>query len=175
MKKSDLSINPSFYDTYLQKVADTDLFQALQESLDQLRALDLAKLDALGDRVYASGKWTVRDVIQHLTDSERVFAYRALRFARHDQTALPGFDQDVFAEFSGANTRPLEQVLREARLVRESSIELFKSFDRTALTRSGVMSGTALPVAAIGFIIVGHQLHHFDIFEKRYYPLLAGQ
>lgn len=173
MKKSDVTIHPSYYDTYISKVADIDLSDALRNSLDQLNALDFNTLQALGDQVYAPGKWTVRDCIQHLTDGERVFAYRALRFARNDQTALPGFDQDIFAAVSGANTRPLEQVLEEARLVRQSTIALFDTFDETALRRVGVMSGTELPVAAIGFIIVGHQQHHVNIFEERYFPLVG--
>lgn len=146
---------------------------ALRQSLADLEALDRQKLQELGDQVYAPGKWTVRDTIQHLTDSERVFAYRALRFARNDQTSLPGFDQNIFADVSGANSRPLEQVLEEARLVRQSTIALYQSFNEAALRRTGVMSNAAVAVLAIGFIIVGHQNHHFDIFQERYFPLLG--
>ena len=172
MKKSDIVQQPSYFDTYISKVPDVDLSVALQQSLDDLTNIDLHSLHALGDQVYAPGKWTVRDTIQHLTDGERVFTYRALRFARNDKTALPGFDQDVFAATSGANTRPLEQVLEEAKLVRQSTIALFNSFDETALRRTGIMFKYELAVASIGFIIVGHQNHHFGILKERYFPLM---
>lgn len=173
MKKSDLPFAPSYYDTYIGKVEDIDLNDALDQSLAELESLDFETLQRLGDQVYAPGKWTVRDIIQHLTDGERVFAYRALRFARNDKTALPGFDENLFAENTGANNLPLEQVLEELRLVRLSTIALFRSFDEVALRRTGTMSGTELPVLAVGFIIVGHQKHHFGILRERYFPLVA--
>ncbi len=175
MKRSDLTIHPNYYDTYMNKVADVHLMDALQQSLEQLNSIDMATLEALGDQVYAPGKWTVRDTIQHLTDSERVFNYRTLRFARNDQTPVASFDQDIFANAAGANSRPLEQVLEEARLVRQSSIALFGSFDEEALRRVGTMYNCELPVAAIGFIIVGHQIHHFEILKERYFPLIGNK
>ncbi len=173
MKKSDVPRNPSYFDTYIDKVDDIELSAAFAQSLADLDALDLDALRRLGDRVYAPGKWTVRDLIQHLTDAERVFCYRALRFARNDKTELPGFDENLFAETSGANSRPLESVLEEFKLVRQSSKALFDSFDEAALRRTGVMYKTELPVLAIGFILVGHQVHHFNILKERYFPLLA--
>ena len=172
MKKSDISWNPTYFDTYINKVADIELAEALTQSLADLHQLDVAALRSLGDHVYAPGKWTVRDLIQHLSDCERVFAYRALRFARNDKTALPGFDENLFAETAGANTRPLEQVLEELKLVRKSTIALFDTFDDAALRRTGVMFNSELPVLALGFIVVGHQIHHFGILKERYLPLL---
>ena len=174
MKRSDLTFPPNYYDTYINKVDKLDLLDALKQSLEQLNALDKTKLKALGDQVYAPGKWTVRDTIQHLTDSERVFAYRALRFARNDQTPVASFDQNVYANTAGTNTQPLEEMLEEAKLVRQGSIALFRSLDETALRRTGVMYNCELPVAAIGFIIVGHQVHHFNILQERYFPLLEN-
>lgn len=172
MKKSDLLFNPSYFDTYINKVADIELSEALAASLAELDALDISALNRLGDQVYAPGKWTVRDIIQHITDGERVFAYRALRFARKDRTELPGFDENLFAENTGANQRPLEQALEELRLVRLSTIALFKTFDDEALRCTGVMSKTELPVLALGYTIVGHQRHHFGVLQERYLPLL---
>ncbi len=172
MKKSDVSWNPTYFDTYINKVADIELSEALAQSLADLNQLDVSALRALGDQVYAPGKWTVRDLIQHLSDCERVFAYRALRFARNDKTALPGFDENLYAEYSGANTRPLEQVLEELKLVRKSTIALFDTFEDAALRRTGVMFNSELPVLAFGYTIVGHQIHHFGILKERYLPLL---
>jgi len=172
MKKSDLSWNPTYFDSYISKVADVELAEALAESLAQLNHLDVNKLRSLGNQVYAPGKWTVRDIFQHLSDCERVFAYRALRFARNDKTELPGFDENLYAEHTGANTRPLEQVLEELKSIRKSTIALFDTFDDAALQRTGVMSDSELPVLALGFTVVGHQAHHFGILEERYLPLL---
>ena len=172
MKKSAVSRHPTYFDTYINQVDDIDLSEAFLQSIAMLDGLDLAKLQALGDRVYAPGKWTVRDQIQHLSDCERVFAYRALRFARNDRTSLPGFDENMFAEYAGANTRPLEDVLVELRGVRESSRLLFQSFDENALRRTGVMFHAELPVLAVGFTLIGHQNHHFRIMAERYFPLL---
>ena len=172
MKKSDVARKPSYFDTYIDKVGDIDLKDAFDQSLAELDALDLHTLHRLGDQVYAPGKWTVRDLLQHLTDCERVFCYRALSVARNDSTALPGFDENMYAQHSGANTRPLEQVLEELRLVRKASIALFDTFDEEALRRTGMMYKFELPVLAVAYIIAGHQIHHLGILKERYFPLL---
>jgi hypothetical protein len=174
MKKSDLTWAPGYFDTYISKVPDIDLCDAFNQSLTELHQLDLAVLRALGDQVYAPGKWTVRDIIQHLSDCERVFSYRSLRFARHDSTPLPGFDENLFAETAGANSRPLEQVLEELKLVRASTAALFDTFDENALRLEGTMAGHTLPVLAIGFTLIGHQTHHLNIVRERYLPLLGA-
>ncbi len=172
MKKSDVPRPPSYFDTYIDQVADIELSAAFQQSIAAIDALDLDTLRAIGDQVYAPGKWTLRDLFQHLIDGERIFAYRALRFARNDRTVLPGFDENLFAEYAGANGRPWEDILGELRHVRESSMFLFHSFEQAALRRSGVMFNSELPVLAIAFTIIGHQIHHFRIMEERYFPLV---
>jgi hypothetical protein len=172
MKLSAIPRNPSYFDVYMNQVPDVGLLEAFQQSIDALDKLDVAKLRALGDQVYAPGKWTLRDLLQHITDTERIFAYRALRFARNDKTALPGFDENLFADNTNANQRPLDDVLAELRAVRQSSMYLFQSFDETALTRTGVMYQAELPVLAVGFTLIGHQIHHFRILEERYFPML---
>jgi len=172
MKITDVPHTPCYFDTYINQVGDLDLSVALQQSITAIDALNLEKLHSLGDQVYAPGKWTLRDLFQHITDCERVFAYRALRFARNDKTALPGFDENLFADNSGANRRSLEDVLAELRCVRESTRMLFDSFDETALRRTGIMFKSELTVLAIGFTLVGHQNHHFRIMEERYFPML---
>lgn len=173
MKLTDVPHAPSYFDTYIHQVKEADLSDALSQSLVALNALDFEKLQTLGDQVYAPGKWTVRDLLQHITDTERIFAYRALRFARNDDTALPGFDENMFAEYSGATRRSLENVLEELRIVRQSSILLFNSFDESALRRTGIMFKSELPVIAVGFTLVGHQNHHLRILEERYFPMLT--
>ncbi|MBC7778327.1 MAG: DinB family protein, partial [Phycisphaerae bacterium] len=106
------------------------------------------------------------------SDLGPVMAYRALRFARNDSTALPGFDENLFADHSGAGQRSLEDILAELRIVREGSKLLFDSFDETAMRRSGIMYKIELPVLAVGFTLIGHQIHHFRVMTERYFPLL---
>ncbi len=172
MKKSAVARNPTYYDTYINQVEDIELSEAFQQSIAAIDTLDLEKFRLLGDLAYAPGKWTLRDILQHLIDGERVFTYRALRFARNDDTALPGYEENMFAEYAGANRRPLEDLLAELRCVRQGSQLLFASFDEAALRRCGVMFNSELPVLAIGFTIIGHQNHHMRIIEERYFPLL---
>lgn len=172
MKISAVPRNPSYYDVYINQVDDLPLAEALQRSLDELNQLDMEKIRALGDRVYAPGKWTLRGVFQHIADCERVFAYRALRFGRGDATELPGFDESVFAQHVDVERRSLEQILAELRTVRESTLHLFDTFDEAALRRTGIMSKTEFPVLGIGFTLIGHQNHHMKIIRERYFPLL---
>ena len=117
---------------------------------------------------YASGKWTLKELIQHVIDTERVFCYRALSFARNDQTALPGFDQDVFVDNDTANERDYYDLLDEMKVLRKSSIQLFKSFSKEALLRIGVASNNKMSVRALGYLFSGHQIHHINIVKERY-------
>lgn len=172
MKKSDVPHNPTYFDTYINQVDDIDLSDALQLSLDAIDSLDLEKIQAIGDNVYAPGKWTLKDLLQHSIDTERIFAYRALRFARNDKTALPGFDENLFAGHAEAGRRTFEEIILEMRSVRVSTMHLFASFDEAALRRTGIMYKAEISVLAIGFTLVGHQNHHFRIMEERYFPML---
>lgn len=117
---------------------------------------------------YAEGKWTVKEILGHINDCERIYAYRALRFARNDSAVLPGYEQDDYVKVQRANERGLEDLLEEFAAVRASSIALLKSFDADALDRGGVASGRRLTVRAAAYIIVGHQLHHMNIIKERY-------
>lgn len=117
---------------------------------------------------YAAGKWTILELLAHIIDAERVFQYRALRFARKDDTPLPGFDQDIYVPNSMANERSKTDIIAEYRAVRSSSIALFAPFDDEVLHRSGIASGGRMTVAALGFMICGHQKHHRNIIRERY-------
>ncbi|SDU02597.1 DinB superfamily protein [Polaribacter sp. Hel1_33_78] len=117
---------------------------------------------------YAEGKWTIKELIQHIIDTERVFSYRALCFARNDNTSLPGFDQDVFVENDNANDRNYYDLLNEMEVLRKSSIQLFKSFSDEALLRVGVASNNKISVRALGYLFSGHQMHHLNIIKERY-------
>jgi len=117
---------------------------------------------------YAEGKWTIKELIQHIIDTERVFSYRALCFGRNDNTSLPGFDQDVFVENDNANDRNYYDLLNEMEVLRKSSIQLFKSFSDEALLRVGVASNNKMSVRALGYLFSGHQMHHLNIIKERY-------
>ena len=117
---------------------------------------------------YADGKWTIKELLQHIIDTERVFAYRALRFARNDTTPLPGFEQDDYAAIYNANNRDYKELLEEFEFTRKSIILLFKSFGNDELMRIGIASGNKMSVRALGYIISGHLQHHLNIISVRY-------
>jgi uncharacterized damage-inducible protein DinB len=117
---------------------------------------------------YAEGKWTIKEILAHVVDDERIYAYRALRFARNDKTELPGFEQDEYARYSGANEREVRDILDELTTVRKATISLFNSFDESALLRSGVASGNPMSVRAIAYHIAGHELRHVNVIKERY-------
>lgn len=117
---------------------------------------------------YADGKWTIKELLQHVIDTERIFCYRALRFARNDKTALHSFEHDDYNLVSNANNRTMKSLLSEFDSVRKSSISLFESFNNEMLKRTGVASGNNMSVRAIGYLISGHANHHLNIFKERY-------
>jgi uncharacterized damage-inducible protein DinB len=117
---------------------------------------------------YADGKWTIKEILVHLIDDERIYSYRALRFARNDKTELPGFEQDDYTIHSGANERELEDILKEFTTVRRATISLFEGFDSKALLRAGIASGNIMSVRAAAYHIAGHEMRHINIIKERY-------
>lgn len=117
---------------------------------------------------YAKGKWTIKEVIIHLIDMERIYAYRALRFARNDRTALPGFDGDDYVINSNANDRTIESLLNELEAIRRSTILMVESFDIISLLRSGNIEGQRVSVRALIYHIAGHELHHMEVIKEKY-------
>lgn len=136
----------------------------LRETSDFIRALPAGKL--LGR--YAPGKWTIKEILAHVIDDERIYSYRALRFARNDKTELPGFDQDAYAPYSGANARGVESLLDEFAAVRRATVSLFGGLDDEALMRSGVADGNRATVRALAYHIAGHELRHVNVIKERY-------
>jgi uncharacterized damage-inducible protein DinB len=117
---------------------------------------------------YAEGKWTIKEILVHIVDDERIYAYRALRFARNDMTPLPGFEQDNYTRHAGANERDLAGIFAEYEAVRQSTIALFNSLDDVALRRTGTADGRIMSVRAAAYHIAGHELHHLNIIKTRY-------
>jgi hypothetical protein len=117
---------------------------------------------------YEEGKWPIKDVLLHLIDAERIFAYRALRIARNDSTALPGFDENAFVISANANERDFESLLKEYISVREATLSLFENFSATDLLKLGTASGASVSVRGIGYCLLGHELHHKQVIIERY-------
>lgn len=155
--------------TYLELVDDTwTLIEELEISVHNFRKFVQEIPMDKHDYRYAEGKWTIKDIIQHLIDVERIFAYRALRFSRGDTTELPGFDESAYADVAHANNRHLKDLLTELATVRQATMQLFSSFNEEDLLKRGVASNNMVSVRALGFIIIGHQNHHMKIFQERY-------
>lgn len=173
MKKSDIQKMPEYFDRYINLTDDVTYLEALEISLTELENAPIDKWKALGEKVYAPGKWTIKDMLQHIIDTERVFAYRMTAFARKDPQQMLGFDEDNYAKNAFANRRTVDDLVEELILVRKNLIALYKSFTPEMLQLEGKgYNGATYSVLSMGFCMAGHQRWHFRVLEERYYPLL---
>lgn len=172
MTKSEINPMPQFFDRYINQVEEESLMEGLENSLQILNQIDVEKLKAIGNKVYAEGKWTVNDIIQHIIDNERIMAYRALRFSRNDKTELPGYDEELFGRHTTANSRTIENLIEELITVRASTLFLFKSFDSKMILNQSICFGQTISALALGFVIVGHQKHHLNVIKEKYESLI---
>jgi uncharacterized damage-inducible protein DinB len=159
---------PRFYKNYVKQVEETDPLQALRTSGDRTAQVVASITEAQQDYRYAEGKWSIRELLCHMIDAERIFAYRALRFGRNDQTALPGWEENDYAPHANAAGRSLSQITGEMQRLRLSTIDLFEGFTEEMLWRKGIANNTEISVAALGFVIAGHETHHRKILLERY-------
>jgi hypothetical protein len=159
---------PVYYDRYITLVDEADIVAALQNQMKSTQALLASIPEERENYRYEPGKWSVKELAGHVIDTERVFAYRALRFARNDKTELPGFDQDTFAAQANFANVPLRDIVQEYEAVRHATILLFKHLDSDAWNRRGVANSNEISVRALAFVIAGHELHHADILRNRY-------
>jgi len=170
MSKLENSEYASFYQPYIQVLLDND--KDLIENLQSSHAKALEILNNLNSEKqlfqYAEGKWTIKEIIQHIIDAERVFNYRALRFARKDITDLSGFDENHYVSQSNANIRDFHDLVEEFSLLRKSTILMYQNFTNEALLLKGKASGEFISVRALGFITSGHLLHHLHIIKSKY-------
>jgi len=159
---------PASMNTYIESVKGDNIFEELlssyMETMELVTSLDPETLHYR----YAEGKWTILDILQHIIDTERIFNYRALRFARKDRTILHGFEQDEYVTAAQATLRDVNDLVRELSLVRANTIELFKSFRPEIFDFEGIANANTITVKAILFAILGHEIHHRIIIEKRY-------
>ena len=169
MAKPKLEIVPEFYQGYIAGIEDEKLIPALINhgniTMDLLKSIP----EASGPYRYEEGKWSIKQMLVHIIDSERIFAYRALAFARNDKTSLPGFEQNDYVDASFADDRKLYQILEEFGNVRASTIDLFSGFNEEVLLREGTCNGYAMSVNTLGYLIIGHEAHHRRILKERYF------
>ena len=172
MKRSDIHPMPEYYDRYIMLVDDVDLAVAFQESIQQIAMIDQERLASLKDKTYAPGKWTVKGILQHVNDIERVHCYRTLMYARREPTTPASFDSDILALNSKAESRTIADLLAELKAIRTATVAMFNSFDAEMLGNTGVSWKYKMSVLAEGFFIIGHLRHHLNEIEKKYVPLL---
>lgn len=159
---------PPFYKKYVKQIDETDLLQALRISGHRMIELVHSIPDSKADFRYEDGKWSIRELLCHIIDAERIFAYRALRFSRNDKTPLAGFEENDYAPQANAAGRSLSKIADEMKHLRTSTVDLFESFTPEMLARKGTASNNELSVIGLGFIIAGHETHHRHILNDRY-------
>ena len=161
---------PNEYDprlsSYLEEMPDIELTSLLasDEALRFYKSIPENK----GDYKYAEGKWSIKEILNHIIDGERIFSFRALWFARNNQIALPAFDEKNVVKFSNASARSLDDLLDEYSIVRKSSFYLFKNFDGDMLKRKVQFDTISLSVKAMGYLMIGHEIHHIKVIKEKY-------
>jgi hypothetical protein len=168
MKNLASSTAPDYYRRYIDLAPDKPLMDVLPTGGIELYTNDIAMLQSIGQRVYEPGKWTVNEIIQHLIDTERIFINRALRFVREDDTILPGYDHNAYVPVSNANNQSIETLLEEYQAVRKSTELFYRPLTDKQLLNSGTASGTKISALSIGYVMIGHPIHHFNVIKERY-------
>ena len=158
----------AYYGKYVSLVPDNNILEVLSEQLGATLALLRSVPETRAGFRYAAGKWSVKELVGHMIDTERIFAYRALRFARNDRTPLPGYEQDDYIRNASFDACALADLAAEFESVRRSTLFLFKHLDAKAWMRKGVASEAEVSVRALAYIIAGHELHHRGILRDRY-------
>jgi DinB superfamily len=168
MKKPEKNEYASFYETYVSLVNETDIILAMNQQLTEIGSLFSQMTDEKGLYAYAEGKWTIKQLLGHLIDGERVFAYRAFRISRGDATPLAGFDQDPYVENGNFNATKLTDLLEEFVSLRKSNILMFNNLLPKAWEFVGTASENKITTRALAFIMVGHIRHHVKILKEKY-------
>jgi hypothetical protein len=158
-----------YYEKYLVQVPGNDIIVTLEDQRRQMLLLLSGRAEADGDLRYAPGKWTVKEVLGHVCDAERVFCYRALRISRNDPTPMEGFDENNYVRNGPFARRPLEDLIEDYIAVRRATVSLFRNLDEAAWTLRGMANQNEVTVRALACIIAGHELHHRRMLEEKYF------
>jgi len=162
----------AYYEKYVSLIAGTDILGILEAQQLVMAQLLGARSEREGNFRYASDKWTLKEVVGHISDAERVFAYRALRFSRGDKTPIEGFEQDDYVKYGGFNDRTLADIAEEFSQVRDATLGLLHGLDGEAWDRRGTANKNEVTVRALAYITAGHELHHRRILEEKYLPAI---
>lgn len=157
-----------YYGTYIDRVPDGDIVETLGRQIVDTLALIKSVPESSGDKRYAPEKWSIREVVGHVIDAERIFTYRALRFARADETPVPGFDENAYVKNAPFSKVSLADLADELDHVRRASVHFFGNLDSDAFTRRGAANGAEISVRALAFIMAGHESHHMNVLRTRY-------
>jgi uncharacterized damage-inducible protein DinB len=159
---------PEYYQRYVDQAGDDDLQKAFKKNSKQLKKLLKDIPGKKHDYAYAAGKWTIRELLQHVVDAERVFVIRALWFTRKDPSPLPGFEENIWAAASNARERKWDDLVKEFFSLRAANALFFQSLNDDQLRQTGIASGNTFNVVGLGFITVGHVAHHMNVLKERY-------
>lgn len=168
MQRPNSSDYKPYQEAYIKTVEGDNILKVLEEQLKNIPEFLKSIPEDKGKYSYAEGKWTVKEVIEHITDTERIFAYRALCIARGEKIVLPGFEQDDYVRGANSNSRKISDLADEYRKVREANLSLFKSFDEEAINMRGNVNDYQITVNAILYVIAGHANHHLNILKEKY-------
>ena len=153
---------------YVSRVPDGNVLELLETQIEETTALIRGLPPGMGDKRYAPGTWSIREIVGHLSDAERVFSQRAFRFSRCDPTPLPGFDENDYVKEAPFSRVPIEDLLSELVHLRHATVYLYRSLDEQALMRRGIANGVETSVRALAFVIAGHEHHHLEVLRTRY-------
>ena len=168
MPKPSPATYPVYFKKYVDQVPEEDLLTGFQNQLTVIKEFLNSITEEKSTYAYDTGKWTLKEVLLHMTDAERIFNYRALAIARKETASLPGFDENTYAANSNANSRTWQNLVDEFLAVRSSTEFLFKSFTDEALSTSGISNNNPVTVISLGFITLGHFYHHKNVMQERY-------
>lgn len=168
LKRPEENEYPTYYESYLKLVPEGNLLEILEQQLTDTVNLLSGLTEEQGNIAYASGKWTVKEVVGHIMDTERIMSYRLLRLARGDKTPLPGFSEEDYAFEGNFTERPLSELVEELQDVRKSTLSLLGGIPEHAWLRSGTANELPITAHAIAYIIAGHGIHHVNIIKERY-------
>ena len=171
MEKSETKKDPEFLEYVYKLNEGIELPEALELSLKKIDDIDIAQLNRIGLKTYEKGKWTIHKILQHLIDWERIWCFRAILFARSEGTIPDAHDQEIMSYNSNADELSIEQLVNELRIVRQSTIMMYESFNKKILETNCKFFEYEMPLFAIGLTITAHQIHHLNIIEERYIPL----
>ncbi len=167
-RKLQANESSEYFKRYINLVETENIVAALKNQLTDIEQFFREWPSNKWDHAYAHGKWTIKELLIHMMDAERILAYRALRIARNDATSLPGFDQDEFTPFMNAANRSAESIISEYRAVRMATIALIENLDDAALSRIGTASNAPASPLAMAFVIAGHEIHHMNVVREKY-------